>query len=74
MKYGPLPDPQLKALAQKIDDLINLCANLNSENVALKADANDWLEERQQLVDKNELAKTKVETIISRLKAMEQDS
>jgi len=69
-----MPDPQLKALEQKIDDLINLCANLNSENVALKADANDWLEERQQLVDKNELAKTKVETIISRLKAMEQDS
>ena len=69
-----MPDPELKALEQKIDDLINLCANLNSENVALKADANDWLEERQQLVDKNDLAKTKVETIISRLKAMEQDS
>ncbi len=74
MKYGPMPDPQLKALEQKIDDLINLCTDLNSENVALKADANSWLEERQQLMDKNELAKTKVEAIISRLKAMEQDS
>ena len=69
-----MPDPQLKALEQKIDDLINLCTDLNSENVALKADANSWLEERQQLMDKNELAKTKVEAIISRLKAMEQDS
>ncbi len=69
-----MPDSQLKALEQKIDDLIRLCTDLNSENVALKADANSWLEERQQLMDKNELAKTKVEAIISRLKAMEQDS
>ena len=69
-----MPDPQLKALEQKIDDLINLCTDLNSENVALKADANSWLEERQQLMDKNELAKTKVEAIISRLRAMEQES
>jgi cell division protein ZapB len=69
-----MPDSQLKVLEQKIDDLIKLCADLNSENLALKTDANNWLEERQQLVDKNELAKTKVEAIISRLRAMEQES
>jgi cell division protein ZapB len=69
-----MPDTQLKALTQKIDDLISLCAQLNRENIALKADANTWLAERQQLVDKNELAKTKVEAIIDRLKAMEQNT
>ncbi len=69
-----MPDSQLKALEQKIDDLIRLCTDLNSENVALKSDASGWLQERQQLMDKNELAKTKVEAIISRLRAMEQES
>ncbi len=69
-----MPDSQLKALEQKIDDLIRLCTDLNSENVALKSNASGWLEERQQLVHKNELAKTKVEAIISRLRAMEQES
>jgi cell division protein ZapB len=69
-----MPDSLLKTLEQRIDDLINLCAALNSENAALKADANSWLDERQRLLDKNELAKTKVEAIISRLKSMEQDS
>jgi cell division protein ZapB len=69
-----MPDSQLKILEQKIDTLIGLCADLNRENASLKADATSWSKERQQLVDKNELAKTKVEAIISRLKAMEQDS
>ena len=69
-----MPDSQLKTLEQKIDDLIRLCTDLNSENVALKSDASSWLQERQQLMDKNELAKTKVEAIISRLRAMEQES
>jgi cell division protein ZapB len=69
-----MPDSQLKVLEQKIDDLIKLCADLNSENLALKSDADNWREERQLLVDKNELAKTKVEAIISRLRAMEQES
>ena len=69
-----MPHSQLKALEQKIDDLISLCADLNRENVSLKADSNSWRRERQLLLDKNELAKTKVEAIISRLKAMEQDS
>ena len=69
-----MPNSQLKALEQKIDDLISLCSDLNRENVSLKADSNSWHQERQLLLDKNELAKTKVEAIISRLKAMEQDS
>ena len=74
-QYFDETDAKKKAsLKQKIDDLINLCADLNRENVSLKADASSWTQERKQLLDKNELAKTKVEAIISRLKAMEQDS
>jgi cell division protein ZapB len=69
-----MPNSQLKALERKIDDLISLCADLNRENAALKADASSCMRERQELIDKNELARTNVQAIIGRLKAMEQDS
>lgn len=69
-----MADPQLKSLAVKINDLIQLCDQLDTENRALKAEAADWMEERDQLVDKNEIARNKVESMITRLRALEQDS
>ena len=66
-----MADNQLKALEQKIDELIGLCNDLNRENKALKADMAGWQDERQELIDKNELARTKVEAIINRLRGME---
>ncbi len=68
-----MPETQLKALEQKIDDLIKLCAELNRENVSLKADARQWTAERESLMERNEAARDKVETILGRLKGMEQD-
>lgn len=66
-----MPDTQLQILEQKIDELIALCDQLNRENQALKADSAGWHRERQDLVDKNELARTRVEAMINRLRAME---
>ena len=68
-----MADSQFKALEQKIDELIDLCAELNRENFSLKADAFSWEQERQKLVDQKELARTKLEAMISRLKAVEQE-
>ena len=67
-----MADQQLKALANKIDDLIQLCGQLDEENRTLKSDASGWHQERQQLVEKTEIARSKVETMISRLKTLEQ--
>lgn len=69
-----MADPQLKALSTRIDDLIALCSQLDQENRKLKDEASQWLQEREQLVEKTELARTKVETMITRLKALEQES
>jgi cell division protein ZapB len=51
--------------------LIALCDQLNRENRALKADSAGWQRERQDLMDKNELARTRVEAMINRLRTME---
>jgi len=66
-----MSESQFKSLERKIDDLIGLCAELNQENVGLKAKENSWEVEKQTLVARNELAKTRVEAILNRLKAME---
>lgn len=66
-----MADNQLKALAQKIDQLIALCNELNRENQMLKAENAGWQQERQDLIDKNELARSKVEAMINRLRTME---
>lgn len=69
-----MADSQLKLLEKKIDELISLCSDLNSENQSLKADSASWHSERESLVVKNDLARTKVETMLTRLRAMEHQS
>jgi cell division protein ZapB len=66
-----MAENQLKDLENKIDELVSLCRELNRENQALKADSAGWRDERQDLMDKNELARSKVEGMIDRLRTME---
>lgn len=66
-----MADKQLQALEQKIDQLIELCNELNRENHLLKAENAGWQQERQDLIDKNEMARSKVEAMINRLRTME---
>jgi cell division protein ZapB len=66
-----MADNPLKDLENKIDELISLCRELNRENCALKAEISGWREERKDLLDKNELARSKVEAMINRLRTME---
>jgi cell division protein ZapB len=48
-----------------------LCESINRENSAHKSDVAGWDDERKDLINKNELARSKVETMIDRLRAME---
>lgn len=69
-----MDDQDLKTLTKKIDDLIQFCGQLDSENRKLKAEALTWQQEREQLVEKTETARTRVEAMITKLKAIEQES
>ena len=64
---------ELDALERKVSELIDLCQVLSRENRALRGRQNTWSTERAKLIEKNELAKSKVESMISRLKSLEQD-
>lgn len=65
---------QLENLESKIDELIKLCTELNQENKSLKAKNDLWRGERAQLMKKNEVARSKVENMITRLRALEEDA
>ena len=64
---------QLAQLEQQIDELLVLTQVLSKENRALRAQQKNWSTERAKLIEKNELAKSRVESMITRLKALEKD-
>jgi cell division protein ZapB len=64
---------ELDALERKVNELIELCNVLSRENRALRSRQSTWSTERAKLIEKNELAKSKVESMIGRLKSLEQD-
>ena len=59
------------ALEEKIDRLIRICERLEDENRALRDQQNSLIAERATLVEKSELARSRVEAMITRLRGME---
>jgi len=64
---------QLSQLEKQIDELLVLTTVLSKENRALRTQQKNWSTERAKLIEKNELAKSRVESMITRLKALEKD-
>ena len=63
----------INSLERRIDELIALCDELEKKQSTMEADRETWLAERTRLLEKNELAKAKIEAMIMRLKSLEQD-
>jgi len=67
-------DLGVEKLEAKLFELIQLCEHLKAENIALRSKQASLLSERSELVDKNELARERVATILSRLKELEPEA
>ncbi|MHB8454068.1 MAG: TIGR02449 family protein [Acidiferrobacterales bacterium] len=61
----------LTKLEERIDQLIDTCRRLNRENHALKSGQVNLVEEHARLVEKTQVARTRIEAMIGRLKALE---
>lgn len=64
-------DQDLKRLEYRIEELIRSVERLKEENRSLRTQQETMTAERAQLIERNELARTRVEAMINRLKAME---
>ncbi|MCG8537147.1 MAG: TIGR02449 family protein [Pseudomonadales bacterium] len=63
-----------KNLESRVDEFIELCDEYKRHNQSLKSREVQLSEDRANLMKKNDMARAKVEAMISRLKALEQDS
>ena len=63
----------INALEKRIDELIALCDELERKQVSMESDRESWMQERTRLLEKNEMAKAKIEAMIMRLKSLESD-
>jgi len=64
-------NPDLASLEARIDELIRQLEELREENRALRNQQDHLVAERAALIEKSELARSRVEAMIARLKAME---
>ncbi|MEJ2611649.1 MAG: TIGR02449 family protein [Candidatus Thiodiazotropha sp.] len=61
----------LQALEGRVEELIHACSHLMDENRSLRMRQENLVTERATLIEKTELARTRVEAMITRLKSME---
>lgn len=65
------PKDHFAALNTQVEALVDKCERLKQENLALQEQQRELVSERAKLLEKNELARTRIEAMIARLKAME---
>jgi cell division protein ZapB len=68
-----MEETDLKILERRVDELIQRLKAVNSENQSLRESQSALITERARLIEKTELARTRVEGMITRLKAMESE-
>ncbi|MEJ2310090.1 MAG: TIGR02449 family protein [Gammaproteobacteria bacterium] len=69
-----MADKELSMLEARINELIDACTHLKEENKTLRASQETLVSERASLIEKTEMARNRVEAMISRLKSLEDHS
>ncbi|MEC9375711.1 MAG: TIGR02449 family protein [Pseudomonadota bacterium] len=64
---------ELARLENRLDELVITCSQLKDENRSLKDRQDSLIADRATLLQKNEQVRARVEAMIGRLKAMEQN-
>lgn len=63
----------IQQLEKQVDELIYASRRIREENMLLKSQQAAWLTERTQLVQKTDLARTRIETMVNRLKELDEE-
>lgn len=66
-----LTEQQLNILEQQVETLIDSCSHLRQENRILRGHQDTLQQEKAELLKKNNMAKTRVDAMITRLKSLE---
>ncbi len=63
----------IEQLEQQVDDLLRASRRARDENMLLKSQQTAWLTERTRLVEKTELARSRIDKMVTRLKEMDDE-
>lgn len=61
----------IQILDKRIDELLSLCQHLREENHQLRKQQSELHEQREQLMYKNDIARSKIQTMLERLKTID---
>lgn len=64
----------LQALQRKIEKLLDIHTGLRKQNQALRQAEAQWQAERARLIQQNEIARRKINDMITRLQTLERNS
>ena len=67
-----MEEMDFSALEAKVDELVALCDALIQENQKLREEQRAWQDERATLVERNDLAKAKLDAMIERVKSVDE--
>ncbi len=65
--------PELDMLESSIEELVQLCERLHTENSLLRSQQQPLTSDRIKLIETNSLVRNKMEAVIKRLKTMEME-
>jgi cell division protein ZapB len=63
----------LQQLEQQIDDLLKVSRRTREENMLLKSQQSAWVTERAKLVERTELARSRIDKMVERLKELDNE-
>jgi len=63
----------IQQLEQQVDELLRASRRAREENRLLKSQQTAWLAERAQLVEKTELARSRIDKMVERLKQLDDE-
>lgn len=67
-----MSEQKLEQLSDQLDQLISHCEQLRLDNASLKKREQEWLGEKTKLIEKNDLARSRVEAMITHLKSLKE--
>ncbi|MEK7262563.1 MAG: TIGR02449 family protein [Pseudomonadota bacterium] len=67
-------DEDIKALEYRIDQLIDACQRLRQETRLLRSENDNLNQKHSRLVEKTQVARSRIEVMIGRLKALERST
>ncbi|MFT7235516.1 MAG: cell division protein ZapB [Methylophagaceae bacterium] len=68
-----MENDDLQQLERQVDDLLQVSRRTREENMLLKSQQSAWVTERAKLIERTELARSRIDKMVERLKELDNE-